>query len=86
MILQSQKFKIKGINKQTQAKDFKHFRIGDIIQIKQYLKNTSNFGKGCFVTQLQIYNHTQNIISIKDNNTAIRLLSYYELEEEIKNV
>jgi hypothetical protein len=72
--------RIKAIKKKTQAKVFKEFEVGDVLQFSMILRNTTNYGSGNYATNIITHNRTKGLTVVKTQSTLLNVLQAFELE------
>jgi hypothetical protein len=79
--LYSPEVRIKAIKKKTQAKVFKDFEVGDVLHFSMVLRNTTNWGKGNYATDITTHNVTKGLSVVKTQSNLLNVLLAFELEE-----
>lgn len=81
--LTSDIYKITKIKKKTNAKGFKDFKVGDLIQFNTEIKDKSRAsGNGVYATYIETNNLTQNISILKSQSQLANILSRnFEIEK-----
>ena len=75
------KVRIKAIKTKTKAKVFEKFEAGDVLQFSMVLRNTTNWGRGNYATNITTHNKTQGTSVVKSQSNLLNILDNFELEE-----
>jgi hypothetical protein len=79
--LYSPQVRIKSIKKKTKAKVFEQFEEGDVIHFHMTLRNTTNWGRGNYATDIVTVNETKGLSVSKSQSNLLNILLAFELEE-----
>jgi hypothetical protein len=73
--------RIKAIKKKTKAKVFEQFEEGDVLHFSMVMRNTSNYGRGNYATDITTHNVTKGLSVVKTQSNLLNVLQAFELEE-----